>query len=233
MKTADNTRARTAVLQAEWALQNDPERLQDLADRFLALRPLAPGQFVTVADIDHRLPPIVTSPSPTNDDPDSPGEASAGLVARPDPVEPARQVSDIVPRQNPDPAIKPLAVAVPKMAPAPAVTVAIRPTPAVTIAPAPALPAPPAAIRTQQPRAVVAASAPLAVAASNPPRTRYDSSPTGSTAPEVINRIIRSTRPEPSVPAVASVLGAARTILAPPVPVPVASAEAASYTAPR
>ncbi len=223
MKTADTTRARTAVLQAEWALQNDPERLQDLADRFLTLRPVSPGQFITLAELDHRLPPISIPPTPTNDDTDTSSEPPASVAARSDPLEPARPVP------NPDPAIKAVVAPAPKMAPVPPVMIAIRPTPTpvANIALPPIRPAAP------PPHAVVAASTPVTVAATNPPRPRYDSNPTGNSASEVINRIIRSSRQEASAPTVGSVLGAARTTLAPPVPVPVASAETASYVAPR
>jgi hypothetical protein len=49
--------ARTGLLRAEWALLNDPERLQAMADRYLALRPTAPAQFVSSEGLAARLPP--------------------------------------------------------------------------------------------------------------------------------------------------------------------------------
>ncbi len=232
MKTADTTRARTGVLQAEWALQNDPERLQDLADRFLALRPVSPGQFIAMAELDHRIPPVDTPPSPAASDPDPQIEPPAALDVRPDTTEPVRQVSDTIPRHNPDPPARPVADTASKVPPAASVVIASRPTPTpmppvTSAAPPASLPTPPTAFRPPAPPRAVAA------AATHTPSTRYDAAQPGNTAQEVINRIIRNTRPEPSVPAVASVLGAARTNLAPPIPVPVATAEAASYVAPR
>ncbi len=51
-------RERTAMLRAEWALLNQPDRLQVLATRFLPqLQAMAPTQFVQMASLDHRLPP--------------------------------------------------------------------------------------------------------------------------------------------------------------------------------
>jgi hypothetical protein len=46
---------RIGVLKAEWTLLNQPDRLSELAQRYLALKPVAPGQFVTAADLDQRL----------------------------------------------------------------------------------------------------------------------------------------------------------------------------------
>ena len=47
----------TRLLHAEWTLLNDPERLRQFSDRYLALKPLAPPQFTTMADLAGRLPP--------------------------------------------------------------------------------------------------------------------------------------------------------------------------------
>src|SRR5271166_4956819 len=51
-------RARSGVLRAEWTLMNDPERLAHLADRFIQLKTVTPGQFTTMAELDNRLPAI-------------------------------------------------------------------------------------------------------------------------------------------------------------------------------
>ena len=56
-KSVEEARARTGLLRAEWALLNEPDRLGELADRHLALKPLAPGQFISMADLERRLPP--------------------------------------------------------------------------------------------------------------------------------------------------------------------------------
>ncbi len=51
-------RERTAMLRAEWALLNQPDRLQGLSTRFLPqLQAMAPTQFVQLSALDHRLPP--------------------------------------------------------------------------------------------------------------------------------------------------------------------------------
>jgi hypothetical protein len=55
---ADAARERSGVLRAEWTLQNDPERLAGLADRFLGLKTVSPGQFTAMAELDRRLPAI-------------------------------------------------------------------------------------------------------------------------------------------------------------------------------
>jgi hypothetical protein len=49
-------RARTGLLRAEWALLNEPGRLQDMANKYLALKPMAPTQFVALADLPAHLP---------------------------------------------------------------------------------------------------------------------------------------------------------------------------------
>ena len=62
----ERVRERTAMLRAEWALLNQPERLGALASRFLPqLRPLDPGQFVQMSSLASRLPavPIPAAPS--------------------------------------------------------------------------------------------------------------------------------------------------------------------------
>jgi hypothetical protein len=59
MVVADTNRIedRTSMLRAEWALLNQPDRLQALAARFLPqLQPMAPTQFVPVAELDRHLP---------------------------------------------------------------------------------------------------------------------------------------------------------------------------------
>jgi len=51
--------ARTGILRAEWALLNEPGRLQDIAGRYLTLHPMAPTQFVQVAELSAHLPAAV------------------------------------------------------------------------------------------------------------------------------------------------------------------------------
>ncbi len=89
----DAIRARTSMLQAEWALLNQPDRLGALAGRFLPqLQPIAPGQFVQLAALDRHLPPLgpppgpPPAPSPTATPPGAAGPGPApvgGLPAAP------------------------------------------------------------------------------------------------------------------------------------------------------
>jgi hypothetical protein len=48
---------RIRVLQAQWALEIDPNRLQTLAAKFSALQPMKPAQLVTLAALPADLPP--------------------------------------------------------------------------------------------------------------------------------------------------------------------------------
>lgn len=50
-------RTRIGVLRAEWALENAPSRLADLASRYLTLQPMKPAQAVRMANLASRLPP--------------------------------------------------------------------------------------------------------------------------------------------------------------------------------
>ena len=57
IRATEAAHARTGMLRAEWALLNEPGRLQDMAGRYLTLQPLKPSQFVQVADLStHRDP---------------------------------------------------------------------------------------------------------------------------------------------------------------------------------
>jgi hypothetical protein len=49
--------SRIRVLQAQWALETDPDRLSQLAAAFTSLRPMQPVQLVTLAALASSLPP--------------------------------------------------------------------------------------------------------------------------------------------------------------------------------
>lgn len=52
-------KSQTAMLRTEWTLLNQPDRLKDLATKFIpGLRPLNPTQFVQMASTTSALPPI-------------------------------------------------------------------------------------------------------------------------------------------------------------------------------
>ena len=58
-------RDRAGVLRTEWTLLNDLERLRALSDQHLQLRPVAPSQFTTFAELGNRLPaPRAPQPEP-------------------------------------------------------------------------------------------------------------------------------------------------------------------------
>ena len=83
VRATEELREQTRVLHAEWTLQNDPQRLQALADQFLNLKTVTPGQFTSMADLDSRLP-AVRAPEPPPAEPPSVPVADA-----PQPEEPA------------------------------------------------------------------------------------------------------------------------------------------------
>ena len=80
------SRDRTSMLKAEWALLSQPDRLQKLSGQFLpSLQPLAPQQFVQLADAATHLP-AREEPKPVAD-PDAiapPGDAAPPAAAGPD-----------------------------------------------------------------------------------------------------------------------------------------------------
>lgn len=89
-------REQTAMLRAEWALLNQPDRLGSLAARFLPdMHPMAPAQFIQMASLAERLPapgsrPLaVTDPRATLDArlaSHAPSEAPAQPAAPPAPA---------------------------------------------------------------------------------------------------------------------------------------------------
>ncbi|MGH7189032.1 MAG: cell division protein FtsL [Acetobacteraceae bacterium] len=81
--------SRIAVLRAEWALENAPSRLADLAAHYLLLVPLNPTQAVSMGNLASRLPapaePDATSPGatpPAWGEPDLVAMANRGRLAR-------------------------------------------------------------------------------------------------------------------------------------------------------
>ncbi len=103
------TEDRTSMLRAEWALLNQPDRLQALAAKFLPrLQPMAPTQFVQAADLDKHLPAVGAPPSVVLTPP--PVVLAAQAVAAPAPVAPVVPVLAVA--QAPKPAeTKPVRIA--------------------------------------------------------------------------------------------------------------------------
>jgi hypothetical protein len=117
IRGTEAARQRTGLLRAEWALLNDPGRLQDMADKYLTLKPMAPGQFVQLADLSTRLPaPVAPAPAGAEDA----GQDDAAVASVDAPV--ARTSADApVAGTSAD---APVAVASPAVEPEPPVVVA-------------------------------------------------------------------------------------------------------------
>ena len=122
-------RERTAMLRAEWALLNQPDRLQGLATRFLPhLQPMAPTQFVQMASLAARLPVPgpETAPHPIATPQTAPGLVGQHPTATP--AGPGAVPGSTVPGSVPD------------AAPADGVAIAAADRPNRTAAPAHLLP---------------------------------------------------------------------------------------------
>ncbi|EHH68644.1 cell division protein FtsL [Gluconobacter morbifer] len=112
-------RGQTAMLRTEWALLNQPDRLNTLATRFLPdLHPMEPDQFIRMATLEARLP--------------APGSKAA-------PADPRESLHEVVNRAAAE-AHQPLPAPAPHVAPAPS-----RPVVVASATLPPALPRPVAA----------------------------------------------------------------------------------------
>lgn len=156
------------LLRAEYALLNDPTRLQDLAEQYLTLRPTAPGQFVAMADLASRLPPVGPAPDANPDATPTDSPDAAPLVARAAPdATPTPDAVPAPPAASPPPApavvaeaprAQPQAMPQPQPAPAPH----REPRPQVVIAAnPPAPPRPVAPVRPPVPHREAPAPTPL------------------------------------------------------------------------
>ncbi|SHK08791.1 hypothetical protein SAMN02745194_04137 [Roseomonas rosea] len=127
VRQTEAARERTAVLRAEWALLNEPERLRAAAVRNLPLEVMQTSQFVRPAELDRRLPaavafagaPSLFAPAPN----ERPGAsnvaiASAVPVSVTSPV--AEQAANAAPRLAQAPATAAPAAASVSVVPLPA-----------------------------------------------------------------------------------------------------------------
>jgi hypothetical protein len=69
---------RIRVLQAQWALEIDPTRLQQLAAQFTTLQPMQPPQLTTLAALRASLPPPGSVPPDNN--PELPSQAQPSMA---------------------------------------------------------------------------------------------------------------------------------------------------------
>ncbi len=231
--TAEQTRDRTNLLRAEWAAQNEPERLATLAAQHLSLQTVAPTQFAQLADLGSRLPPVGPPPqAPSVAAMDEPPPAPVPVAAAPIVSTPvASAAPPPTPRSSPVPSpVKvPLLVqtapstVLPPRPPAPMVVQATPAAPAVQLAAAHPLPAP------APPK-----PAPVRVAAAKPPEretVRQQHPVYAPILPAFASPVPRQPIHAPMVqqaaaemssepaPYVGSALGMAHSTLAAPVPV--------------
>jgi hypothetical protein len=84
IKIITATRMQTRELAAAWTLLGNPDRLQQLSDQFLDIKPVLPSQFVAMADLDSRLPPPrplpAPQPTPTSATPEDDGSTTLPLA---------------------------------------------------------------------------------------------------------------------------------------------------------
>lgn len=150
------------VLEAEWAFLNQPSRIQDLAERYLDLKPLKPSQISTV----ERLPLRPVNPAPEGEA--APDPLIAAVTPTPAKPAPGKPVATKPATAKPA-ATKPAAPAKPATTtaaaapakPAPAKPETARPAAPTPVATAPAKPAKP----VPAPEAAARAAAPTRPAA--------------------------------------------------------------------
>lgn len=73
-------REQTRLLATEWTMLINPERLRQLSDMYLSLKPIDPKQFTSLADLDSRLPGP-EAPAPASNDQESVPVAEAPEAA--------------------------------------------------------------------------------------------------------------------------------------------------------
>lgn len=88
MQQIDQARARSAQLETEWDMLNEPGRLQDMAGKYLGqLKPMSPAQFVQLSALAEHLPAVEASrPEGAVDDAQMPVAADPAPAAPADPA---------------------------------------------------------------------------------------------------------------------------------------------------
>ncbi len=150
-RQAQDSRARAAMMRAEYDRLGDPERLRELADQVLTLKPTDPQQYTSLADLDRRLPAV--APLPVQP---APEEAKPEMVVATAATEARVAMADHIVPEKPFAEKLPIEKALQIAPPAPLrAQVFARQTPAVVAPP------PPAAIATvvQRPSLIASAQA--------------------------------------------------------------------------
>jgi hypothetical protein len=224
-KAITATRMQTRELAAAWTVLGSPDRLQQLSEQYLDIKPMQPGQFVAMADLDARLPAPgallpPSSEAPPDSDPDSTPVAATEPPASPG-ASPSPAAAPALPAASPAaPAAAPPAAravaAVP--APAPASTHAAETT---QFASRPPDRKPPdRQLGDRQPGDPLRPSHDVTQAHPTPPQHPASKSP-------MVAELDRPIRPAPqrlpSAPMTGSVLGMAHSAVAPPVPMPIST----------
>lgn len=194
-RQAQDSRARAAMMRAEYDRLGDPDRLRELAAMVLSLQPTDPVQFVAMADLERRLQSV-----------------NAGVQANPPPFEPAQAMASAAePART---AVAPLALSAASVTPVPIVpekpslperTVAERPAPPIQTAPAKPVSAP-------KPAAPPSAPAPQ-IASTSSPMAPAAYAPSGLAAPAP--SVLASAQPTPRAPLVRPAAAESRPALRP------------------
>lgn len=218
VKSIAATRMQTRELIASWTLLGSPDRLQQLSDQFLGIKPVQPSQFVAMSDLDLRLPAprALDAPSPPGPASDAPSPGDTG--------------SDTIPVA----ATEPATAADTRTTPAPTEHAV-----AAVAAPAPSSPAPAAEPGKAQ---AVAAARPADRKSGETPRSGHEVAQTHPAAPRPANppapvvaelehlggptpqRLAPAPQRVAPAPITGSLLGMAHVAVAPPVPLPISTA---------
>lgn len=228
-RRTEQARERTQVLRAEWAMLNEPDRLRQVAQRYLPLDAMMPTQFVRLSEIERRLPnarqfagpPSLFTPA------EPAGDGSATMMA----------IATAQPRALPAATLAAAAAAVATSEPAAAPARApVAPTPA-PVAAAPMMAAiEPARVEPPRvepartpPPAAPRAAAPARVAAAVQPAVHVEHRPARPPrAPQAQTVAANVVQPTASAVSFSSLGGGGMPALAPPVPI----ARAAASTLP-
>ena len=215
VKAIAATRMQTRELIASWTLLGSPDRLQQLSDQFLGIKPVQPSQFVAMSDLDSRLPPprALDAPSPALPASDAPSPGDTGSDTIPvATTEPAAIAPD-----TPVPTSHAVAAAAP---PAPSLAPAAEPGKAQAVA----------AARTADRKSGEAPRPGHDVAQTHPTAPRRANPPTpvvaelDAPARAAPQRLAPAPQRVAPAPITGSLLGMAHVAVAPPVPLPVSTA---------